>query len=424
MTDKFNPENHISDTSNQGDIPKESPNVRSTKNHYIIRLFLYAIFFLSIFLNIIYLIERYLPNFPFQLPVFFREHAIYSGILISYLCSLTAAVIIFCKQDRGSQEHETRCFNNQDKSLHILTKEQNCVREKVENLDRKMQDLMDLKQKFESAEIYIKEKEAAGIEKIFRSREIPDARKEVLDSFAYCMSPNRKNTSGTVCLIGTSLRNFTYPKKKSQYYNSIENVVSLYQPSDVPSCFTDPLTNNFKELEQPGYVNLIIRLLCFCPNMNIKMVVLNPYCLEAYFRAYAEKDDSEAFRSIIEYKREKLPNDIDYTIGFAKRILKINSINSRFQLRLSFFSNSMFLLLFPDFCLKQQYIMDDSTHVDGTSELPLVKHRKSDTDSPYKRLEWHFNFMWSMAHVAYDETNYAKGTNEAYLFNIYQEIKQ
>lgn len=232
-----------------------------------------------------------------------------------------------------------------------------------------------------------------------------------MDAFVKYMDSKE---AGTVRLLGTTLRAFT--KETSLYYPLKDEITEMYN-GHAPKI----LINSQYQCETHRYINLLVRLLTFS-NVKIEMIVLNPYCLEAYFRAQAEDSDpNRMFNKIEDYQSQYVPclfSDLQATIAFIRKLRNI--YRDRIELKLSFFMNAMFLIVFPDICFTQQYIMDEFASKGGISQIPLLKYRKGST--PYERLNAHFDFIWNRAIPLDEKDPWARGTAKDFMFDIYKKL--
>lgn len=252
-----------------------------------------------------------------------------------------------------------------------------------------------------------------------------------MDAFAEYMKNDVNNGPQTLRMLGTTLRAFT--NSNGMYYLAHDRIQNMYSKNhpDYKNAPEILVANQKKyEPEVDGQTNLLTRLLEENKQIKIQMVVLNPYCLEAYFRAQAEDDTpDEPFNSIDDYKRQETPclySDLIDTIRFIRKIKK--KYPDRFEFKLSFFMNAMFLVMFPDYCFKQQYIMDKKCAKGAISSIPLVRYRAD--SGTYQRFETHFDFMWRRA-VELEEGNerdesrfVARGFPEKYMFDEYKAIQR
>jgi hypothetical protein len=330
-----------------------------------------------------------------------KQDSLFTGVSIALLSTWILGLALFFVQRKDFKAHEEMCFRKQTDN-HKELKNLSCFSD---------------------------EKNEAGMDSLFSTRDENKSTLAIMDAFAEYMKNVTKSGPQTLRMLGTTLRAFT--NSNGMYYLAHDRLQNMYKKNH-PDYKNAPyiLTENQKkyEPEVDGQTNLLTRLLEESKQMKIQMIVLNPFCLEAYFRAQAEDDTPDKpFENLDDYKNQESPclySDLIDTIRFARKIK--NKYPDRFEFRLSFFMNSMFLVMFPGYCFKQQYIMDRKCAKGAISSIPLVRYRaKSGT---YQRFETHFDFMWARA-VELEDGNEkgeknctAKGFKEGYLFDEYKKI--
>lgn len=140
-----------------------------------------------------------------------------------------------------------------------------------------------------------------------------------------------------------------------------------------------------------GTINYIIRNK---PKVRFQVLLLNPNSPEAIYRSQAET--KTMFTSDSEYHEKSMQyND---QVATRKQIIILNGLVKDYKpIDVRFYDAApyCFLVIFEDECLVSQYIYgDDSTQI-NTLELPLIKYKSAST--AYKRLNWHFNYVWKQS---------------------------
>lgn len=359
---------------------------------------------------------------------FIKGEPILSSLFIGILCSWGIGLSFFFFQKSDSQKEQKELFQDFiQKQEHSLEKtERNLINNtqqeqgKHENVCFSLQDKRC--ERILGFLHFDEQKDKAGIIAFYYSRLQSPAKIAILNAFAECISKGKKET-GTVSILGATLMAFTQPG--AMYYPNQQALDEIYDQIPPEIAPSSEVLSGCENIETVEHTNLLVRLLK-ATDMSIDIIVLNPYCLETYFRAHAEKQNSNvSFISIDEYKQSCLFRDLCRTINFVKDIQ--SKFPNQVNLKLSFFSNAIFLLMFPKYCFTQQYIMDDKNAQGTTSSIPLIQYsneKNRGRRSVYSRMESHFAFMWKRAKVLDTLNDYGKGTHADYMFDMYQNLNK
>ena len=254
-------------------------------------------------------------------PESFIGNQVILGVIIALASTWCIGLILFVIQTKSEstsfKKHEKECFEKQ-----------NChFKELVGRM------------------LYYEEKNEAGIESLHPSRKQDGPTIAIIDEFLKSMGKEKNE----IKILGTTLRAFTN-NFGGMYYPSHDRLGEMYE-GRVDSRLTEEKIACLKLGEMGDHSNLLIRLLEANPNSSIKMIVLSPHCLESFFRANAENDPPDSpFAEVTNYERQNNPclySDVEKTIKFVEKVKsKLEpKYRKRIELRLSYTTNSMFLLI-------------------------------------------------------------------------------